>query len=114
VRRKDADRLAGLDEQRLVMLERRERAHDGIECGPITGRLSRSTVDDEVVGPLGHLRVEIVHQHAQGGLLRPALAGEGGASRRPNDASDGGHQGTSRTLRSGANVVNLKNEEFFT
>ena len=41
-----------------------------------------AAVDDEVVGALGDLGVEVVHQHPQRGLLRPALAGELGAARR--------------------------------
>src|SRR4029450_11033608 len=46
----------------------------------------RPPVDDEAPGPLGHLRVDVVHQHPEGGLLRPALATELRAPGRPHDA----------------------------
>jgi hypothetical protein len=93
VRAEDADRLAGLDEQRLVVLERAQRSNDGVVAGPVARGLSRPAVDDQVVRAFGDLGVEVVHQHAQGGLLRPALAGHRGASRRPNVVGDRGHGG---------------------
>ncbi len=89
VRLEDADRLAGLHEHRLVALEVRQRAHHGVEAGPVAGRLAGAAVDDELVGVLGHLGVEVVHEHAQGGLLRPALRGEGRAARGADGAGAG-------------------------
>ena len=38
--------------------------------------LPGAAVHDEIVGPLGDLGVEVVHQHAQRGFLLPALAGD--------------------------------------
>ena len=38
-------------------------------------------VDDEVVGVLGDLRVEVVHEHPKRGFLLPAAARQGGAAR---------------------------------
>src|SRR5207302_11156182 len=33
-----------------------------------------AAVHDEIVGPFRYLRVQVVHEHAQGGLLDPAFA----------------------------------------
>ena len=54
---------------------------DGVERGPAAGGPAGAAVDDELVGTLGHLGIEVVHQHPQGGLLRPALTAEVGAAR---------------------------------
>ena len=81
----DADRAAGLDEHRLVLLELLQGADHGVEGAPVAGRLARAAVDDELVGVLGDLGVEVVLQHPQGGLLLPAQ----GAQRRTAWRSDG-------------------------
>ena len=56
------------------------------KAGPGAGGLAAAAVDDQVLGPLGDLGVEVVHEHAQGGLLEPALAGQlcaaGGAAEK--------------------------------
>jgi hypothetical protein len=77
----DADRPARLDEHRLVLLEGLEGADHRVEGPPVAGGLSRPAVDDELVGVLGDLRVEVVLQHAQGGLLLPSRGAELRASR---------------------------------
>ena len=59
-----------------------QRAHDRVERLPRARGAAGAAVDDEVLGPLGDVRVEVVHQHPQRGLLRPALAGELAAARR--------------------------------
>ena len=65
---------------------------DRVEALPLPGGLAGAAVDDQLLGPLGHLRVEVVHQHPQGGLLRPALAGDRGAASGPNFGDRGrGH-----------------------
>ena len=61
VRPQHADRPAGLDEQRLVVRERRERPHDRVVARPVPRGPAGAAVDDEVVGPLGDVRVEVVH-----------------------------------------------------
>ena len=81
VRLHDADRPAGLDEHRLVLLERRQGAHHGVEGRPVARGLARAAVDDQVVGPLGDLGVEVVHQHPQRRLGGPRLRGQLGAAR---------------------------------
>ena len=44
---------------------RTQLADDRIEGGPIARRLAGPAVDHEVVGILGDLRVEVVHQHPE-------------------------------------------------
>src|SRR5262249_9723421 len=46
---------------------------------PVAGGLSGTAVDDEVLRAFGHVGVEVVLQHAQRGLLRPAPRAESGA-----------------------------------
>ena len=87
VRSQDADGLAGLDEERLVVVEVLEGFYDRGVGVPAPGGAAGAAVDDELVGMFGHLRVEIVHQHAHRGFLRPALAAAlcapGGMDGRP-------------------------------
>ena len=66
-------RLPGLHDQRLVVFQVFERLHDGPETLPVPGRLPRPSVDDELFGLLADLRIEVVHQHPERSLLRPAL-----------------------------------------
>ena len=72
----DADRLARLDQQRLVVLEAAQLADDRVERGPAARRPAGAAVDDEVVRVLGDLGIEVVHQHPQRRLLLPAAAAE--------------------------------------
>ena len=76
-----ADRAARLDEHRLVVGERRQRADHGVEAAPVPRRPAGAAVDDQVVGPLGDLGVEVVLQHPQRCLGLPAAGGQGGAAR---------------------------------
>ena len=78
----DPHRLARLHEERLVSLERAELADDRVERRPRAGRTTGTAVDDQVLGALRDLGIEVVHQHPQGGFLLPALAGQAGAARR--------------------------------
>src|SRR5699024_9892037 len=59
---------------------------------PGAGGAAGSAVDDQVVGALGDLGIEVVHEHAQRCLGLPGLGGEGGAARRADGAGSGeGH-----------------------
>ena len=78
----DADRLAGLDEQRLVVAEPAKLADDGVERLPAPRGAARPAVDDEVIGVLRDLRIEVVHEHPQDRFLLPAAAGQLGPARR--------------------------------
>ena len=93
VRPEDADGFARLDDQRFVAVERAQRRDDGVEGFPAARGTAGAAVDDEIVGPLGHFRIEIVHQHPERGFLRPPLALEGGAAPRANDPGTGSHCG---------------------
>ena len=74
------DRPAGLDQHGLVGLQVAQRADHGVEGAPVAGGAAGAAVDDQVVGALGVLRVEVVHQHPQRGLGGPPLGGQGGAA----------------------------------
>jgi hypothetical protein len=76
MRRENRDWLAGLHDERFVVLEPPERGHDRVEGRPAARRAARAAVDDQLVGPFRHLGVEVVHQHPQRGFLRPSFAGE--------------------------------------
>ena len=93
-----ADRLARLDQQGLVVLQVPQRVHDGVEGVPAARRPARAAVDDELVGVLGDLGVEVVHQHPHGRLLRPALAAQG----RPARGTD--RPGPGRAVAPGARI----------
>ena len=69
-----ADGFAALHEQGFVVFQAFERGDDGVETLAVAGRLAGAAVDDEFFGPLGHLRIEVVAEHAQSGFLMPALA----------------------------------------
>jgi len=85
----DADRLARLHEQRLVVLQLAQAPHDRVEALPVARGLADAAVDDELVRTLRHLGVEVVHEHAEGGFLRPRLAGDLRAPRCPHEAHRG-------------------------
>ena len=82
VRAEHADRLARLHQQRLVLVQLAQRCEDRLEAVPVARRLADAAVDDERVGVLGHLGVEVVLDHPVGRLDQPVLAGQAGAARR--------------------------------
>jgi hypothetical protein len=102
-----ADGAAGLHEQGFVVFELLQGGDDAVEVGPAPGGAAGTAVDDELIGFFGDVGIEVVHEHAQGGFLLPALAGEGGAAGGVNGAggSDGrrrGGHGMQSLLRSGS------------
>ena len=74
-----ADRLARLDQQGLVAFEPRQRLDDPVVAFPVARGAADAAIDDQLLGRLGDLRIEIVHQHPHRGLGRPALGGQRGA-----------------------------------
>ena len=86
----DGHRLAALHQQRLVRLQLLQAAQDGVEALPVARRLAAAAVDDQVVGVEGHLGVQVVLQHAVGGLDQPVLAGQLRAARGADGAGHGG------------------------
>jgi hypothetical protein len=81
VRLEHADRLARLDEQRLVVVELLQYFDDLVEALPVAGGAGNAAVYDQFVGLFRDLGVEVVHQHAQRRLGQPRLGAEPGASR---------------------------------
>src|SRR3982751_5779445 len=77
-----ADCLARLHEQRLVALEILERTHNRIECFPTARGATGTTVHDKPIRILGHVRIQIVHQHPHGCFLMPTFARELDPTRR--------------------------------
>ena len=86
----DAHGLAALHQQRLVVVQVLQLLHDGVEAVPVPGGLAQAAVDHQVLGPLGHLGIEVVHEHPQGRLLHPALAVQVRAAGRGEDGGVGG------------------------
>ena len=80
----DADRLAGLHQQRLVGLQGPQGPDDRVVRRPVAGGLAGAAVDHEPVGMLGDIGIEVVLEHAQRGLLRPPEGREPGASGGPD------------------------------
>ena len=76
----DTHRFAGLDQQGLVVLELLEGLHDGVERLPAASRTAGAAVDHQVVRTLSDLRVQVVHEHAQGRFGLPALGADLGAA----------------------------------
>ena len=82
----DADRLARLDQQRLVVAEFAQRRDDRIEAFPVARSAPDAAVDDELLWILGDLGVEVVVEHPQRGFGEPALRRALGAARRADHA----------------------------
>src|SRR5678815_297015 len=85
-----ADGLARLDEQSLVVIQRLQSLNNGVVAIPIASCFARAAVDHEVLRTLGDFFVEVVHEHAHGGFLLPALAGESVAAWRANASGGSG------------------------
>jgi hypothetical protein len=70
------DRLAGLDQQGLVVFELAQGGKDLVEALPVAGGATDASVDHQALGVFRDLCVEIILQHAVGRFGQPALAGE--------------------------------------
>jgi hypothetical protein len=85
VGRKDADRLAGLDQQGFVVLEFAQGTQDRVEAFPVARGAADAAVDHQFGGIFRHFRIEVVLQHAEGGFGQPALAAQRVAARCADD-----------------------------
>ncbi len=74
--------LARLDEQRLLVAELLELAHDRVVARPVAGGLADPAVDDQLGRLLGDVGMQVVLEHAQRGFLLPAFAPQAGCRRR--------------------------------
>ena len=81
-----SNRFTRLHQQCLVVSQLAQGVHDRVEGFPTSGRPPGTTVDDKPIGRFRNFRVEIVHEHAHGGFLMPALATALHASRRADDS----------------------------
>ena len=84
MRFENSHRLARLHEQGLIVLESLQGVDDGAITLPIACGLAGSPINHQVSWTLTHLLVKVVHEHAHGGFLLPALAGKRRATRGPN------------------------------
>ena len=71
-----ANGLAGLHQQRFVVLEFASAFRRSCQSTPSCAPLADTAVDNQVLRPLRHLRVEVVHQHAQRRLGQPAFGAQ--------------------------------------
>ena len=78
----DAHRLAGLHQQGFIGFEVLEGFYDGVKGFPAARCTTGAAVDHEVLGALGNLGVEVIHEHAQGRFGLPRLGGQFGSARR--------------------------------
>src|SRR5690606_8362812 len=82
----DPDRLAALNQKGFVVFQVFEARNDLVERFPIPGRLADPTVYDEILRTFGDIRIEIVHEHPQGGFLNPAFTPKLISFRGANDS----------------------------
>ena len=71
-----ADRFTRLHQQGFVVVEVGQALDDFVVALPVARRAANATVHHQFLGVLGHLRVEVVHQHAQRRFGQPALGGQ--------------------------------------
>jgi hypothetical protein len=91
----DPDGLAGLDEHGLVAVQPLQGADDGVQGLDISRRFPTTAIDDQVLGILGDLRIEVVQQAAKSGLLEPSLGVEVGPAWSMKGEREIEHVGTS-------------------
>src|SRR5579885_3101211 len=73
---KNSHRLAGSDQQALLVLKLFKSFDKGVETWPIPRHAPGSSAGNQFLPTLGHRRVQAIHQHAQRGFLMPSFAGE--------------------------------------
>ena len=76
VRAEHADGLARLHQQRFVVAEFAQAAHDAVVAFPVACGAADAAVHDQLVRAFGDVRIEVVHQHAQRRFGEPAARGE--------------------------------------
>ena len=75
-----ADRLARLHQQGFVIVEVGQAFDDFVVALPVTRCPSNTAIHHQLGRVLGHLRVEVVHQHPQRRFGHPAFSSELGAT----------------------------------
>ena len=79
VRLKYAHGLARLHQQRLVLFEILEAGHDGVEIVPCARGAPDAAINDKLMRVLGHIGMQVVHQHAHRRFGHPAFRRDVGA-----------------------------------
>jgi hypothetical protein len=54
-----------LNQQRLVSFKPAKGFHDFVVAGPVSRGSPDATIHHEIIGSLGYVRIEIIHQHAE-------------------------------------------------
>ena len=93
------DRLARLDQQRLVGFELAKCCHDAVEALPVARRAADAAIDHQLAGLFGDVGIEVVHEHAERRFGQPALRRKFRAAWGANNAGivDAGHDGVLRS-----------------
>ncbi|OPZ61604.1 MAG: hypothetical protein BWY86_00719 [Candidatus Aminicenantes bacterium ADurb.Bin508] len=73
---KDSHRFAGLDKEGFIVLQLPQRFDDLMVRLPVSGGLSCSSVDNQLLRLFRDLGIKVVHEHPQGRLGEPATATE--------------------------------------
>ena len=64
MRGKHAHRLARLHQQSLVVAQIGQRFDDAVKTVPVARGAANAAIHHQFLGPLGNIRVQVVHQHA--------------------------------------------------
>src|SRR5215472_6702065 len=81
---KDRYRFAGLDQQRLLILETVQRFNNRVIALPVSRSFPASAIYDELFRFFRHIGIKIVHQHPLSSFLNPAFCRSGIAAWRPD------------------------------
>src|SRR5438105_6597872 len=84
MRSKNTDGLTALHQQGVLFAELEQTANDRAQRLVVSRRLAGSAVDDELLGPFGHVAIEVVQQHPQRRFGRPGTRVQLGAARGAN------------------------------
>ena len=82
----NADGLSALHEQRLVLAEGEERPDERLQRVVVARCLARAAVDDQLLGLLRHLAVEVVEEHPKRRLRLPRAGVQRLSARRADGA----------------------------
>ena len=74
----DANRLAGLHQERLIVAQRRQRATDRMKRWPIARGFANAAIDDQILPVLRDVWVQVVAEHPQCCFLHPTAASQCG------------------------------------
>ena len=67
----DGDGFARLHDQRFIRFQITQTSTDAVKILPCAGRTADAAVDHQFMRVFGHIGVQVVHQHPQGGFGQP-------------------------------------------